>query len=174
MSYVLSTTQKFTNPIEQVFDFFSDATNLEQITPPWLKFKITSPRPIEMAPGTLIDYSLKVRGFPCHWQSEISAWEPPYCKDGVTQARFVDEQRKGPYRAWHHQHCFRDVNGTTEVHDVVHYSVPGGALIHRLFVAPDLRRIFDYRQKIMAQTFEASGPSSPVALSRSKSQRGDV
>lgn len=125
------------SPIDDVFEFFSDAHNLEILTPPILKFEVLTPAPIRMAIGTLIDYKLRLRGVPVRWQSEITAWEPPY--------RFVDEQRRGPYRMWVHEHTFAEKNGGTLAEDKVNYAVPGGALVHKLFVAKDVRRIFEYR-----------------------------
>ena len=69
-------------PLDEVFDFFSDAANLEALTPPWLHFRILTPKPIAMHRGTLIDYSIRVHGLPISWQSEISVWDAPH--------RFVD------------------------------------------------------------------------------------
>ena len=143
-----STTLPF--PRERVFDFFSRAENLELLTPPWLSFKILTPVPIRMCEGALIDYRLRVRGIPLGWRSEITVWDPPY--------RFVDEQRRGPYRAWIHEHRFTEVDGGTRVEDHVRYAVLGGSLVDRLFVAPDIRRIFDYRQQRLRELFEASPP----------------
>jgi hypothetical protein len=77
---------------DEIFRFFADATNLEVLTPPWLRFCVLTPPPIRMHPGALIDYKLRVHGLPVKWRSEITAWEPPTC--------FVDEQRRGPYRTW--------------------------------------------------------------------------
>ncbi|UCF69494.1 MAG: SRPBCC family protein [Acidobacteriota bacterium] len=132
-------------PLEEVFPFFSDAYNLEQITPDFLKFRVLTPRPIEMRPGTLIDYKLRVRGLPLRWQSEITVWDPPL--------RFVDEQRRGPYRLWHHEHLFEARAGETLVRDIVDYAVWGGALIDRLFVRRDVERIFRFRQQVLASMF---------------------
>lgn len=124
-------------PIHEVFPFFGDARNLERITPPWLRFNVLTPGEIVMRPGTIIDYRLKLRGIPLAWRSEITAWEPPH--------RFVDEQRKGPYRLWVHEHRFSERNGGTRAEDIVQYAVLGGELLHRLFVKRDVERIFDYR-----------------------------
>ena len=143
--WILKAEQWFPVPLEKVFEFFSDASNLETLTPPWVKFQILTPLPIEMRTGTLIDYRLRVHGLPLKWRSEISVWEP--------LSRFVDEQRQGPYRYWHHDHCFTREGEGTLVKDMVHYGVPGGRLIHTLFVAPDLRRIFGFRQQKLREMF---------------------
>jgi ligand-binding SRPBCC domain-containing protein len=125
-------------PLDEVFPFFAEARNLEQLTPPWLRFEILTPEPIPMAVGTLIDYRIRWRGLPMRWRSEIAAWEPPH--------RFVDRQLRGPYRLWHHEHLFREHDGGTLVEDVVRYGVWGGALIERLFVRRDVEAIFAYRR----------------------------
>lgn len=134
----LSCAQWVPQPRETVFAFFADAFGLEALTPPWLNFHVLTPRPIEMAAGRLIDYRLKLHGVPLRWQSRIEVWEPPL--------RFVDAQVRGPYRRWHHEHRFEEVDGGTLCRDVVHYAVPGGWLIDALLVRPDLQRIFAYRQ----------------------------
>lgn len=126
-------------PIDEVFEFFSDAGNLEALTPPWVSFAILTPRPVAMAEGTIIDYRIRLHGIPLPWRSEITAWEPPH--------RFVDIERRGPYRTWIHEHRFAERDGGTDVIDDVRFSVWGGALIERLFVRRDLRRIFDYRHQ---------------------------
>ena len=132
----LDTVQWFPRRIEHVFGFFADARNLERITPPWLGFQILPPMPAIEA-GTKIDYRIRLHGLPLRWQSEITVWDPPH--------RFVDEQRRGPYRSWIHEHRFIARDGGTEVRDSVRYSVPGGRLVDRLFVRRDVRRIFEYR-----------------------------
>lgn len=124
-------------PPEIVFPFFADAGNLETITPPWLRFEIVTPRPIAMRAGALIEYRLRLHGFPLRWQSEITAWKPPH--------RFVDEQRHGPYRTWIHEHIFTESNGGSEVRDLVRYAVRGGWLVDRLLVRQDVRPRFRCR-----------------------------
>jgi ligand-binding SRPBCC domain-containing protein len=126
-------------PIDAVFPFFSDAHNLERITPPFLKFNVVTPDPIVLAVGTRIRYRLSLRGIPISWESEITAWEPPY--------RFIDEQRRGPYRYWKHEHRFAPRDNGTQVSDHLRYAVWGGPLINSLFVAPDVRKIFAYRRE---------------------------
>jgi ligand-binding SRPBCC domain-containing protein len=138
-------------PLDEVFDFFADARNLEALTPPWLRFEILTPMPIAMRPGARIDYRLRVHGVPLRWRSEITVWEPPH--------RFVDVQIRGPYRHWHHEHRFAERDGGTAIGDVVDYAVGGlflEPLLHRFLVAPDVRRIFAYRQARLAQQFGAS------------------
>jgi ligand-binding SRPBCC domain-containing protein len=133
-------------PPEEVFRFFADAANLEILTPPWLRFNIITPAPIQMQAGTRIEYQLRLHGIPIRWQSAITAWEPP--------ARFIDEQMRGPYRLWIHVHNFRPEGTATIAGDRVRYAVLGGQLINHFLVAPDLRRIFDYRHKKLLEVFQ--------------------
>lgn len=136
-------------PPETVFPFFADAANLDAITPPWLHFHILTPTPIVMREGTLIDYRLRVRGFPLRWRTRIHAWQPPH--------RFVDEQARGPYRLWVHEHTFEPRDGGTLARDSVRYAVPFDRLLHGWFVRPDIERIFRFRAERLRQLF----PSQP-------------
>jgi ligand-binding SRPBCC domain-containing protein len=131
--------------LDSVFAFFSDAANLERITPPWIRFHVVTPAPIHMRQGLLIDYKLRIRGVPMRWQSEITTWQP--------QAYFVDEQRRGPYRFWRHEHRFEPQGDQTKVIDDVHYAVPGGPLVHALLVRRDVEKIFTYRLQTLQQLF---------------------
>ena len=92
-----------------------------------------------------IDYRLRVRGLPIRWQSEITVWEPP--------VRFVDQQTRGPYQVWIHEHTFSEHEGGTIAGDNVVYAVPGGKLVQKLLVAPDLDRIFHYRHEVLRNIF---------------------
>jgi ligand-binding SRPBCC domain-containing protein len=145
--YRLETAQFLPRSREVVFDFFADAFQLEAITPPWVRFSVLTSAPIEMAQGTRLDYRLRLHGVPIRWQSVISAWEPP--------ERFVDEQVRGPYRLWHHEHRFESVEGGTLCRDVVDYEVPGGPIVDCLFVRPDLRKIFGFRRGKLAELCSA-------------------
>jgi ligand-binding SRPBCC domain-containing protein len=128
------------------FRFFSRAENLEQITPPWMRFRILTPATVEMKQGATISYSLRVRRMPLHWLTEIESWNPPF--------EFIDVQAKGPYKFWRHTHRFSEIDGGTSVVDIVTYALPFGPLgrlVHRLQIARDLSRIFDYRaQRVQA------------------------
>lgn len=153
-TYQLHVEQTLPRPLAEVFPFFADARNLERITPPWLHFSILS-QDLEMRVGLKIDYRLKLHGIPLHWQSEITAWEPPL--------RFVDEQRRGPYRLWRHEHRFQAEGKGTKVVDDVTYALWGGWLFNPLWVRRDLEKIFAYRQQIIAQILgNAAGPEMKV------------
>jgi len=150
-------------PLAEVFEFFGDAHNLQELTPPFLHFQVLTPSPIPMGVGTTIDYRLKMHGFPMRWRSLISAWESPF--------RFVDEQVRGPYTFWHHEHTFSEQDGGTLIRDTVDYGVPGGWLINTLFVQRDLRNIFRYRTEQMQRRFaghpaEVPGVQPPLVRIR--------
>ena len=149
IGYRLTAEMSVDLPLEEVFAFFSDAMELERITPPWLHFSVITPQPIEISKGELLDYRLKLHGIPINWQTEISEWEPPF--------RFVDQQLRGPYRRWYHEHTFEEVNGKTIVRDDVHFVSRGGQLIQpllqRFFVGPSLEKIFAFRQDTLSEIF---------------------
>jgi ligand-binding SRPBCC domain-containing protein len=138
--------QLINRPLDEVFDFFAQARNLERITPPWLRFEVLTPEPIAMHPGTRIEYQLRLHAARVGWVSRIETWEPGRA--------FVDRQVRGPYRVWHHLHEFRATDDGTRVTDRVHYAMPFGplgALAHVLLVRRDLARIFDFRQQAVAR-----------------------
>lgn len=132
-------------PRDRVFPFFAEARNLEAITPPWLHFRILNRGEIVMRRGTVIDYRLRLHGIPLRWQSVIAERDPPF--------RFVDEQTRGPYRLWRHEHRFDREDGATIIRDAVTYAVWGPRFIRRLLVAPSLDRIFAHRREVIARTF---------------------
>ena len=143
--FTLETTLILPRPLDIVFPFFADAGNLEIITPPWLRFHILNPLPIHMHTGAKIDYRLRLHGFAFRWQSEITAWEPPI--------RFVDEQRRGPYQKWLHEHTFTERAGSTEMRDFVRYATPGGWLANILLVQRNVRQIFEFRARKLHDLF---------------------
>lgn len=134
--------------IDKVFPFFGNEKNLEQLTPPWLNFKVLRKSTENLETGTLIDYQLKIHGFPVRWRSAIESWVPG--------ESFTDFQVSGPYRKWHHQHHFKAVGGGTLMIDTIEYEVAGGAIGQLLagkWVARDLERIFEYRYQRASEIF---------------------
>jgi ligand-binding SRPBCC domain-containing protein len=132
-------------PPEELFPFFGEAANLDAITPPWLSFRIVTPGPILMRAGALIDYRLRVHGIPFRWRTRINLWEPPN--------RFVDEQIRGPYRLWIHEHTFEGRDGGTLVRDRVQYAVPLDPIVYPLFVRRDIDRIFQFRSGALRRRY---------------------
>lgn len=136
------------HPVKDVFDFFKDAKNLEKITPEYLNFKILGMNTDNIQAGSLIDYKLQIHGIPMKWKTKISEYE-----DGKY---FVDEQLKGPYSKWVHEHAFYTHKSGTLISDKVVYKVPLGAignLIAGWFIKKDVNKIFNFRNKIINNIF---------------------
>jgi ligand-binding SRPBCC domain-containing protein len=148
----LERRQRIPRSPDETFEFFADAMNLEAITPPWLGFHVTTPKPIDMEAGTLIEYRLRLHGLPIRWRTRIEVWQPG--------RRFVDVQLKGPYRLWHHTHTFESDGDGTLMRDLVRYALPLGPLgaAARLLVRRDLDRIFDFRRDEVARCLGAIEP----------------
>ena len=141
--YELTSEVWLPRPREDLFPFFADVHNLQEITPPWLHFQVLTTGPLSLGVGAKIDYRLRLRGIPIRWQSEITVWEPA--------VRFMDEQRRGPYRFWRHEHTFVERDAGTLMVDHVEYDTPGGSFVHRFLVRPDLEKIFAYRRQRFEQ-----------------------
>ena len=142
--YELNVSHQVNAPIEEVFDFFSKPENLSKITPAKMGFNVLTPSPIKMQRGALIEYTIRVFGFPLRWRTLITAYEPP--------KKFVDEQLKGPYSFWHHTHTFEAIDQGVEMKDIVRYSIPFGVLgrlLHFLWIKNDLKKIFNHRKKVI-------------------------
>lgn len=135
----LETVTTLPLPVDEVFAFFSDAENLERITPPELAFHILTPTPINVDEGTMIDYRLRLFGVPFHWRTRIVQWHPNH--------QFVDEQVRGPYRSWRHLHTFADCEDGTRMTDRVEYGLPFQPMSSLVLplVRRQLDRIFRYR-----------------------------
>lgn len=138
--HTLRREQWVPRPLPEVFEFFANAQNLAELTPPWLGFRILTPGEIHLATGTLIRYRIGLHGIPVRWTTQIRRWEPPFL--------FTDVQLSGPYRLWHHTHRFEACKGGTHMKDIVRYRLPFGWLgrvIQATMVRRDLEKIFDYR-----------------------------
>jgi uncharacterized protein len=146
--FILRAEQFVPRPLAEVFEFFSKAENLQELTPAFLHFRILSVDPSPVRKGTLIKYSLRWRIFPIRWTTEIIEWEPPY--------RFVDLQLKGPYKLWHHEHRFVAEGNGTRIIDEVQYQLPFGvfgSIAHSLKVRKDVETIFAYRTEVVKRLF---------------------
>jgi len=146
-TYILEREQIIPLSQSKTFEFFCDAFNLERITPPFLKFRITTPEPVHMEEGALIDYELRLYGISFRWRTMIETWSP--------NRKFVDTQLCGPYDLWRHTHTFEEIApNRTLMRDRVLYRIPFGPLgrlAHWLFVERSLGMIFDYRARATAE-----------------------
>lgn len=148
--YQLKTSQKLPIPIDKAWDFFSNPANLSKITPEWLNFEVTSTLPDKMYAGLIITYFVRpLLNIPQTWVTEIThVNEPNY---------FVDEQRFGPYKMWHHEHIFKPLpDGQILMEDIVSYAVPFGFIgrvANKLLISKKINEIFNYRRKILEKMF---------------------
>ncbi len=146
--FTLDREQWVPHPLQEVFAFFSEAGNLDRLTPAWLHFQILTPQPIEMKPGAIIDYRLRWHGVPLLWKTEITRWQPPH--------HFQDLQLKGPYHLWRHTHIFEAADQGTRIRDHVEYALPFGLLgraVHAISVRRNVEEIFAYRDKKVRDLF---------------------
>ena len=147
--YQLKTTQFIPATMKECWDYFSSPGTLKEITPPGMGFIIKTDLPSKMYEGMMIEYKVTpLLGIPMTWITEIKA-----VKEGQF---FIDEQRKGPYAIWHHEHHFKEVDGGVEMTDIVSYEVPFGILgklVHPIIVKPKLNQIFQYRTKKVEEIF---------------------
>lgn len=153
--HVLRRQQVVPGDLETVFTFFESPRNLEEITPPWLRFEVVSTTDESMRCGTEIEYRLRWQGIPMRWRSHIAEYEP--------MSSFADEMLSGPYRSWYHRHLFRQVQSGIEMVDVVEYELPLGGLgrwVHAVLVRAQLESIFDHRRDAVAARFR--GPHHSV------------
>ncbi len=165
----LEATQSLPIDIQAAWEFFSNPANLNAITPPRLGFQMTSKAPTQMYPGLFLTYRVRpLFNVPLDWVTEITQVEAPL--------RFIDEQRSGPYRIWHHEHHFREVPGGVEMRDVVYYSIgfgPIGDLIARTVVRKRVHEIFRYRKRVLEQRFGVY-PRRPEARGSERTHDGSA
>lgn len=147
--YEIRRKQKLPLSTEEAWSFFSNPGNLTLITPPRLGITITSEVPQKMYQGLIVTYTITpILNYPVQWVTEITHMDEPRL--------FVDEQRLGPYRFWHHQHLFEEIEGGVEMTDLVHYALPWGPIgrvFHRLLVKRQLNEIFDFRKQYLERKF---------------------
>ena len=151
--YQFTRTQQIPASLDAVWDFVSNPANLKTITPDYMDFRVTSDTGEQkMYPGMIITYTVKpIFGIPIQWMTEIT-----HVRD---LEYFVDEQRIGPYKLWHHQHKLVEIEGGVEMTDIVTYSPPFGflgAIANRLFIKRQLEEIFEYRKQVIDRIFKDS------------------
>jgi ligand-binding SRPBCC domain-containing protein len=149
-SHTIKVVQKIPASLDKVWDFFSSPANLQTITPANLHFRIISKHHGgHIYAGQIIEYKVSpILGIPLYWMTEITHVEE--------KKFFADEQRKGPYNMWHHQHHFREIPGGVEMTDIVHYKNPFwliGNIANGLIVKKQLKKIFDYRWEKTEEVF---------------------
>ncbi len=148
--YQLKKTQFIKTDLKTAWDFFSSPGNLKKITPDYMGFDVKTELPDKMYEGLMIEYTVKpLLGIPMNWITEI--------KTVKELEFFVDEQRKGPYKIWHHEHHFKEVDGGVEMTDIVSYELPLGIIgriMHPFLVQKKLEEIFDFRFKAVEQSKE--------------------
>jgi uncharacterized protein (TIGR01777 family) len=135
-------------PAAAIWSFFGEAANLNEITPPWVNFRILGVSTPQVCAGTRLDYALNLSGVPVRWQTLIETWEPPQ--------RFIDVQTRGPYDLWHHTHEFVPLAGGTLMRDIVRYRLPAGWLgsaVGGWKVARDVGAIFEFRARRIDERF---------------------
>lgn len=147
----LSRRQLLRTDIKTAWDYFSSPMNLAEITPDWLNFQVIADVPEKMYEGLMIEYRVHpLLGLPVSWVTEIThADEPHY---------FVDEQRAGPYRLWHHEHHFKVTPDGVEMTDIVTYILKAEPLSHIMLgstVRKKLNEIFDYRHRVLEAKFNS-------------------
>lgn len=155
--HILEREQRIPAPLEQVVGFFADAANLDAITPPWLRFRILTPLPIDMRGDARIEYQLRLGGIPVRWRTRIAKWDPPH--------GFVDVQERGPYALWEHAHHFRACTDGVWMADVVRYALPFGplgTLAHALGIRATLAAIFDFRFARIREHFGSAWREGPA------------
>ena len=148
--YSLKSTQLIKSDLDTVWDFFSNPDNLRVITPDYMNFKVLGGNEKAVIyPGQVITYKVSpILKIPVFWMTEITHVVP--------KKLFVDEQRTGPYKIWHHQHHFEETNNGILMTDIVHYAIPFyifGQIAHRLFVKRQLDDIFAYRERKVNEIF---------------------
>lgn len=147
--HTLTQEQRLPITREQAWDFFSTAKNLNEITPPDIGFEIVNQPGEKLHDGQIITYRIRI--FPLVWVTWIT--EIKSVDEGFS---FVDEQRFGPYKFWHHRHTFEDAPGGVLMQDLVHYGLgfgPFGTIAHGLFVRKKLESIFNYRRELLSRRF---------------------
>ena len=148
--YQLKRKQIIKADLATCWAFFSSPYNLKKITPTYMGFEVLTDIPEKMYEGLMIEYRVKpLLGIPTKWVTRISKVDE--------NKFFIDEQWSGPYKAWHHEHHFRQIDGGTEMIDIITYQMPFGIfgkIVHPFIVKKKLESIFNYRKEVVKDIFK--------------------
>jgi ligand-binding SRPBCC domain-containing protein len=147
--YSIKANQTIPILIDEAWSFFSNPNNLPKMTPPWLNLEVISDLPDKMYEGMIVTYKVyPFAGIPSNWVTEITT---------VKEKKiFIDEQRFGPYKFWHHQHHFKEIGDGVEMTDIVNYALPFNLFskpINRLIVGKKVKEIFEFRKEVLEKLF---------------------
>lgn len=153
--HIIKTSQALPVSLKEAWDFISSPNNLTKITPPYMGFEITSEVEEKIYEGMIITYKVRpFLNFPFNWTTEITYMKEPFY--------FVDEQRHGPYKFWHHKHFLEEINGGVLMRDLIHYKLPlgvAGDIVNTLKIKRQLDAIFDFREQKLIELFGKFGSS---------------
>ena len=147
--YQLKVKQLLSISLDEAWGFFSDPGNLPKLTPGWLNLKINSDLPDKMYEGMIISYKVHpILGIPFNWVTEITTVKE--------KSFFIDEQRFGPYKFWHHQHHFKKIDKGVEMQDIVSFALPFDPIsrpLNKLIVENKVKKIFEFREEVLKKMF---------------------
>ncbi len=163
MTRIRSYAHTFRLPYERgaLFDLFSNPRHLDSLTPSWFRLQLLADPPPELTVGSEISYRLRWRGLPLRWTSVVTDWRRP--------AYLAYEQKQGPYLYFRHDHVFETAGAGTEIVDRVSFRSPGGRLVDRWIVQPELERIFAYREQTVRALSSGSKPLADLASVQAQS-----
>jgi len=137
-------------PLDEVWDFFSDAKNLSVLTPKEMNMKVIS----ELGEGQIFE-GMEIAYFvsplfriPMYWKTKIIKVQAKH--------QFIDVQQKGPFKLWHHTHTFTEVENGVLMTDDIQYQLPFaplGDLVHKPLVRKNLLDLFEHRKKMCDSLF---------------------
>ena len=158
--FTIKANQTIPIQIDEAWDFFSNPSNLPIITPPWLELRVTSELPDKMYEGMIITYKVHpLLGIPSTWVTEITTVKE--------KSFFIDEQRFGPYKFWHHQHHFKETNNGVEMSDIINYALPFDPFsrpMNNILVGKKVKEIFEFRKDVLKKMFCLSDDSPASQL----------
>ena len=147
----LEFTTEIAAPLAMVWAFYDNIETLPQITPRGTRIAVPDP-PSVLREGVRFMLIVRQPPFfvPIRWETIITVHRPP--------TLFVDEQGKGPFAFWRHEHLFEEISPTrTRLRDTITYRPPFGPLgwiADRLVLRSLLRSMFAFRHAATRKALE--------------------